>query len=75
MTKDPVCGTNVDENKAQYQSQYGGQKYNFCSEPCKKEFDRQPEAVCSVGRLDQFAIEKALAPARAFLCATLLAVG
>ena len=45
MTKDPVCGMNVDENKApyQYQSQYGGTKYNFCSEQCRQEFDRRPE--------------------------------
>ena len=43
MSKDPVCGMNVDENKAPYQSQYGGTKYNFCSEQCQKEFDRQPE--------------------------------
>lgn len=43
MTKDPVCGMNVDENQAPYQSQYGGTKYSFCSEQCKKEFDRQPE--------------------------------
>jgi YHS domain-containing protein len=43
MTKDPVCGMNVDENKTQYQTQYGGKKYNFCSEQCKKEFDKQPE--------------------------------
>lgn len=43
MTKDPVCGMNVDENKSQYQSHYGGKKFNFCSEQCKKEFDKQPE--------------------------------
>jgi YHS domain-containing protein len=43
MTKDPVCGMNVDENKSQYQSQYGGKKFNFCSEQCKKEFDKQPQ--------------------------------
>ena len=43
MTKDPVCGMNVDENKSQYQSQYGGKKFSFCSEQCKKEFDKQPE--------------------------------
>lgn len=43
MTKDPVCGMNVDESNSQYQTQYGGQKYNFCSEQCKKKFDQQPE--------------------------------
>ena len=31
MTKDPVCGMKVDENKSQYQAQYGGKKYSFCS--------------------------------------------
>jgi YHS domain-containing protein len=43
MTKDPVCGMNVDENNSQYQSQYGGKKYNFCSEQRRKKFDQQPE--------------------------------
>jgi Cu+-exporting ATPase len=43
MTKDPVCGMNVDENNSQYQTQYGGQRYKFCSEQCKKKFDQQPE--------------------------------
>jgi Cu+-exporting ATPase len=43
MTKDPVCGMNVDENKSQYQTQYGGKKYNFCSDQCKQKFDQQPE--------------------------------
>lgn len=43
MTKDPVCGMKVDENNKQYQSQYGGQTYQFCSDQCKKKFDQQPE--------------------------------
>ena len=43
MTKDPVCGMNVDENNSKYQAQYGGKKYNFCSEECKTKFDQQPE--------------------------------
>ncbi len=43
MTKDPVCGMKVDESNSQYQSQYGGKKYSFCSEQCQKKFDQQPE--------------------------------
>lgn len=43
MKTDPVCGMQVDENKSQHQSQYGGQKYSFCSADCKKKFDQQPE--------------------------------
>jgi Cu+-exporting ATPase len=42
MTKDPVCGMNVDENNARYQTQYGGKKYTLCSEDCKKKFEQQP---------------------------------
>ncbi len=43
MTKDPVCGMKVDENNSQYQSQYGGKKYSFCSKDCKTKFEQQPE--------------------------------
>ncbi len=43
MTKDPVCGMNVDENNAQYHTQYGGKKYSFCSQDCKTKFEKQPE--------------------------------
>ena len=43
MTKDPVCGMQVDEKKAEFQSQYVGKQYNFCSEDCKNKFEQQPE--------------------------------
>ena len=43
MTKDPVCGMQVDEHNSQYQTQYGGKQYNFCSADCKKKFEQQPE--------------------------------
>jgi Cu+-exporting ATPase len=43
MTKDPVCGMNVDENNSQYQSEHKGKQYSFCSEQCKNKFDQHPE--------------------------------
>jgi YHS domain-containing protein len=43
MNSDPVCGMKVDENKLQFESQYGGEKYNFCSLECKNKFDQNPE--------------------------------
>ncbi len=43
MNTDPVCGMKVDEKNSQHQSQYGGQRYNFCSQDCKNKFDQQPE--------------------------------
>jgi Cu+-exporting ATPase len=43
MTKDPVCGMNVDENKSEFQAQFEGKKYYFCSGECKQEFEADPE--------------------------------
>jgi len=43
MQTDPVCGMQVDEQKAQEKSQFEGRTYYFCSEDCKIEFDQQPE--------------------------------
>lgn len=44
MTKDPVCGMQVDENKAPATSTYQGQKYAFCGTECKEKFDKNPQA-------------------------------
>ena len=43
MSKDPVCGMDVDEKTAAGKSEYKGQTYYFCSVGCKKSFDKEPE--------------------------------
>jgi YHS domain-containing protein len=43
MEKDPVCGMQVDRNKAQYHMTHKGKDYYFCSQECKKQFERNPE--------------------------------
>ncbi len=43
MTKDPVCGMQIDEKKAAGKSDYRGQTFYFCSPGCKERFDRNPE--------------------------------
>jgi YHS domain-containing protein len=43
MAKDPVCGMDVEEQKAAGTSQYQGRSYFFCSKSCKEKFDRNPE--------------------------------
>jgi YHS domain-containing protein len=43
MTRDPVCGMKVDEQKAEAETEYQGEEYYFCSQDCKEEFDRNPE--------------------------------
>ena len=43
MTKDPVCGMEVDPEKAAGTSDWNGETYHFCSASCKARFDTDPE--------------------------------
>ena len=43
MVKDPVCGMDVDPKTAAGKSEYKGQTYYFCSNGCKRAFDKEPE--------------------------------
>jgi YHS domain-containing protein len=43
MTTDPVCGMRVDDKNPEFQSQFAGRKYTFCSDECRKEFEERPE--------------------------------
>jgi YHS domain-containing protein len=42
VSKDPVCGMRVDENKAAGKSEYQGKTYYFCATACKAKFDANP---------------------------------
>jgi len=48
MAKDPICNTEVDEQTAEFKSQYGSQTYYFCSEECKDQFELRPEQYARV---------------------------
>ena len=43
MALDPVCHMEVDEETAQWTSQYQGKTYHFCVPGCKVSFNREPE--------------------------------
>jgi YHS domain-containing protein len=43
MTRDPVCGMIVDEEKTELQSTYEGKTFYFCSSHCKATFDKAPQ--------------------------------
>jgi YHS domain-containing protein len=43
MMKDPVCGMDVDPKTAAAKSEFQGVTYYFCSNGCKKAFDKEPE--------------------------------
>lgn len=42
MTKDLVCGMEVDEKKA-IKTKYKGKLYHFCSQSCLQAFNKNPE--------------------------------
>jgi YHS domain-containing protein len=43
MAVDPVCGMDVEPDKAAARSTYKGKEYYFCAEMCKTKFDAEPE--------------------------------
>ncbi len=43
MAVDPICKMDVDEDTAQFKSDYNGTTYYFCAPGCKKAFDENPE--------------------------------
>ena len=50
MTKDPVCGKQVDESKAPATSSHQGKKYSFCGQECKNKFDQHPQQYAQSGQ-------------------------
>ena len=40
--KDPVCRMEIDNEKAKGSAQHMGRLFYFCSESCKKKFEKKP---------------------------------
>ena len=40
---DPVCGMNIDPEKAVGSSKFNGETYYFCMRGCETKFDAEPE--------------------------------
>jgi len=46
MAKDPVCGTDVDQQTSTQKTHYQGQTYYFCAPGCRKAFEaRDPRSA------------------------------
>lgn len=39
IVQDPVCGMNVETDRAPAQGVYGGKPVYFCSESCQKKYE------------------------------------
>jgi Cu+-exporting ATPase len=40
--KDPVCGMEIDKEKAKGPASHMGRSFYFCSESCQKKFEKEP---------------------------------
>jgi signal transduction histidine kinase len=45
---DPVCGMTIEKNNTVVTSLYKGTTYYFCSDKCKEDFDKNPEAILTM---------------------------
>jgi Cu+-exporting ATPase len=43
MSKDPVCGMQVDEQQAKATAQHQGRTFYFCSTECRQQFEQEPD--------------------------------
>jgi YHS domain-containing protein len=49
MAIDPVCGMEVDTDKAQWTAEQDGQTYYFCSKGCMLDFKDNPQKFLDPG--------------------------
>ena len=71
MERDPVCGMNVDPDKAAARVEHGGKTYYFCAPGCAKRFQQAPEKylqpvnnlAASSGLVDLHIASQSAAPA------------
>lgn len=50
MAKDPVCGMEVNEDKAAATADFKGKTYYFCSTGCKEKFEESPDKYVEKGK-------------------------
>ena len=51
--KDPVCGMDVQKDKAAGTTEHRGETYMFCSRQCKQEFDKNPDRYAKPSKTSQ----------------------
>jgi YHS domain-containing protein len=60
LTRDPVCGRHMDEERALLSAEYKGRRYLFCSERCRMLFALRPDSFA----VEEDRLEEAEAPGR-----------
>ena len=57
MTKDPICGMEVDEKKAKFKLVSKEKRYYFCSKNCYDEFLEKEKATISKKTIKKESLE------------------
>ncbi len=47
VTKDPVCGMELNQENTAERSEYAGKTFYFCSDQCRNKFDQNPSEYVS----------------------------
>ena len=58
MPTDPICGMEVEEEKAAATSEYKGKTYYFCANSCKETFEKDPEKYTGAGKEERTVKER-----------------
>ena len=52
IIRDPVCGMQIQSERAAYSAHYGPDTYYFCSKECYRRFQERPESFAEVARTE-----------------------
>ena len=58
MAVDPICKMEVDEETAEFTSEFDGKTYYFCSSGCKNMFDENPEKYAADSDTEKIPTQK-----------------
>lgn len=50
MVKDPVCGMQIDKEKAAARKEFEGETYYFCSAACYDKFNATPQSYADTAK-------------------------
>jgi YHS domain-containing protein len=53
LTRDPVCGMEIETERASNSTRYGSVTYYFCSTDCYRKFQERPEYFAEIDRSEK----------------------
>ena len=53
MTRDPVCGMEIETARAEHSTQYGSGTFYFCSKDCYRKFKERPQYFAEIVKMEK----------------------